>query len=82
MFGLFKNKQQEHPQPDSQHTKELKAIWENLDQELKEFAMTTRDLGFGYNLKTRFNQKGMAELVSQLNDIGYEIRKKHRDTDQ
>ena len=75
-FGLFNKKKKESSQPDPQHTKELKAIWESLDQDLKDFAMTTRDLGFGYNLKTRFNQKGMAELVKQLDDIGYEIRVK------
>jgi len=73
MFGLFKKKE---PLPDSEHTKELKAIWESLDQDLKNFALTTRDLGFGHNLKTRFNQRGMANLVKQLNDIGYEIRPK------
>lgn len=80
-FGLFNKRQREYPQPDPQHTKELKAIWEGLDQELKDFAMTSRDLGFGYNLKTRFNQRGMAELVKQLDDIGYEIRIKKEGKD-
>jgi len=77
-FGLFKKNQKEYPQADSQHTKELKAIWESLDQELKDFAMTTRDLSFGYNIKARFNERGMANLVKQLNDIGYEIRPKEK----
>ena len=55
---------------------ELKKIWESLDQELKDFAKTARRLGLGHNLKTRFNERGMAELVKQLDEIGYEIRKK------
>jgi len=59
-----------------EHIESLKETWESLDAELKDFATTTRDLGLGYNLKARLNQKGMAELVSQLDDVGYEIRKK------
>jgi len=58
------------------HDLELKAIWNSLDQELKDFAKTARGLGLGHNLKTRFNERGMAELVNQLDEIGYEIRKK------
>lgn len=58
------------------HDLELKAIWEGLDQELKDFAKTVRRLGLGHNLKTRFNERGMAELVKQLNEIGYDIVKK------
>lgn len=71
---MFGKKKEQQPRPDSEHTKELKAIWENLDQDLKDFALKTRDLGFGYNLKTRFNQQGMARLVKQLDEIGYEIK--------
>jgi len=55
---------------------ELKEVWDGLDQELKDFAKTARRLGLGHNLKTRFNERGMAELVKQLDEIGYEIRKK------
>ena len=55
---------------------ELKEVWEELDEELKDFAKTARRLGLGHNLKTRFNERGMAELVKQLDEIGYEIRKK------
>jgi len=55
---------------------ELIEIWEGLDQELKDFAKTSRRLGLGRNLKTRFNERGMAELVKQLDEIGYEIRRK------
>jgi hypothetical protein len=58
------------------HDLDLKEIWEGLDQQLKDFAKTARSLGLGHNLKTRFNERGMAELVYQLNEIGYEIRKK------
>ena len=58
------------------HDLDLKEIWEDLDQELKDFAKTARGLGLGHNLKTRFNERGMAELVYQLDEIGYEIRKK------
>ena len=57
---------------------ELKEVWEELDEELKDFAKTARRLGLGRNLKTRFNERGMAELVIQLDDIGYEIRKKEK----
>lgn len=59
---------------------ELKATWDGLDPELKDFAKTARSLGLrfgpGRNLKTRFNERGMAELVYQLNEIGYDIVKK------
>ena len=58
------------------HDLELKAIWNSLDQKLKDFAKTACGLGLGHNLKTRFNERGMAELVKQLDEIGYEIRKK------
>ena len=57
---------------------ELKEVWEELDEELKDFAKTARRLGLGHNLKTRFNERGMAELVIQLDEIGYEIRKKEK----
>ena len=57
---------------------ELKEVWEELDEELKDFAKTARRLGLGRNLKTRFNERGMAELVIQLDEIGYEIRKKEK----
>jgi len=60
----------------TEHDLKLKAIWEALDPELKDFAKTARRLGLGRNLKTRFNERGMAELVKQLDEIGYEIRKK------
>jgi len=89
MFGLFKKKEQElrpMAQPDSEHTKELKAIWASLDQELKDFAKTTHDLGLGglrYNrLKVCFNERGMSELVRQLGKIGYEIRSKEEGDDR
>jgi hypothetical protein len=58
------------------HDRELEDIWNNLDDELQDFAMQTRSLGLGHNLNVRFNERGMAELVSQLAEIGYEIKKK------
>jgi len=86
MFGLFKKKEkQEYVDPYPEHTKELKAIWASLDQELKDFAKTTHDLGLGglkYNkLKVCFNERGMSELVRQLDKIGYEIRAKEEGED-
>ena len=87
MFGLFKKKKpQPMAQPDPEHTKELKAIWASLDQELKDFAKTTHDLGIRgsrYNkLKVCFNERGMSELVRQLDEIGYEIRAKEKGDDR
>ena len=87
MFGLFKKKKpQLMAQPDPDHTKELKAIWASLDQELKDFAKTTHDLGLRgsrYNrLKVCFNERGMSELVRQLNEIGYEISAKEKGDDR
>jgi len=73
MWPFKKKKSQEH---DTQPDPHLKAVWENLDQDLKDFAMTTHDLGLRRNLKIRFNERGMAKLVKQLDEIGYEIRKK------
>ena len=58
------------------HDLELQDIWDDLDPELKDFANETRSLGLGHNLNVRFNERGMAELVYQLAEIGYEIRKK------
>jgi len=60
----------------TQHDRELQDIWDNLDQELQDFAMETRNIGLGHNARVRFNERGMAELVSQLAGIGYEIKKK------
>jgi len=78
-FGLFGKKKEEQmakPLPDSKHTNELKAIWAGLDQDLKDFAYATRDLGLSHNCKIRFNERGMSNLVKQLGEIGYEIRPK------
>ena len=58
------------------HDRELQDVWDNLDEELQDFAMETRNMGLGHNAKVRFNERGMAELVLQLAEIGYEIRKK------
>ena len=58
------------------HDLELKEVWEGLDPELKDFAKATHKLGLGHNLNVRFNERGMAELVHQLAEIGYEIKKK------
>lgn len=58
------------------HDRELQDIWDSLDEELQNFAMQTRNLGLGHNLNVRFNERGMAELVKQLDEIGYEIKKK------
>jgi len=58
------------------HDRELQHIWDNLDQELQDFAMETRSIGLGHNAKVRFNERGMAELVYQLAEIGYKIKKK------
>jgi len=58
------------------HDRELQSIWDSLDSELKDFAKATRNIGLGYNARVRFNERGMAELVSQLAEIGYEIKKK------
>jgi len=58
------------------HDLELQDIWDSLDLELKDFAKATRSLGLGHNLTVRFNERGMAELVYQLAEIGYEIKKK------
>ena len=58
------------------HDLELQDIWDSLDLDLKDFAKSTRSLGLGHNLNVRFNERGMAELVYQLAEIGYEIRKK------
>jgi len=58
------------------HDRELQDIWDNLDQELQDFAMETRNIGLGHNARVRFNERGMAELVYQLAEIGYEIKKK------
>ena len=58
------------------HDLELQEIWDSLDSELKDFAKETRSLGLGHNLNVRFNERGMAELVYQLAEIGYEIKKK------
>ena len=60
----------------TEHDLKLLKIWEGLDQDLKDFAKTSRRLGLGHNLKTCFNERGMAELIYQLDEIGYEIRKK------
>jgi len=80
MFGTmiksFTKSQEPEKYELTEHDLKLKAIWEGLDQELKDFAKTARGLGLGHNLKTRFNERGMAELVKQLDEIGYEIRKK------
>jgi len=89
-WGLFAGKKPQEPQPKSQsdpeHTKELKAIWESLDQDLKDFAKETHDLGLGglpsNKLKVRFNERGMSELVRQLNEIGYEIKPKEDRRDE
>ena len=61
---------------DPQHIESLKETWEDLDTELRDFAITNRDIGLGQSLKICFNERGMAELVIQLGEIGYEIRKK------
>jgi hypothetical protein len=58
------------------HDLELQDIWDSLDPELKDFAKTTRSIGLGHNARVRFNERGMAELVYQLAEIGYEIKKK------
>lgn len=58
------------------HDLELQDIWDSLDSELKDFAKVTRSLGLRHNANVRFNERGMAELVYQLAEIGYEIRKK------
>lgn len=58
------------------HDRELQDIWDNLDQELQDFAKETRNIGLGHNARVRFNERGMAELVYQLAEIGYEIKKK------
>jgi len=80
MFGTMIESFTKSPVPEkyelTAHDLELKKIWDSLDQELKDFAKTARGLGLGHNLKTRFNERGMAELVKQLDEIGYEIRKK------
>ena len=76
MIKTFKKPQQPEKYEPTAHDLELKEIWDSLDQELKDFAKTARRLGLGRNLKTRFNERGMAELVNQLDEIGYEIRKK------
>jgi len=76
MIKYFTKSQEPVKYEPTAHDLELKKIWESLDQELKDFAKTARGLGLGHNLKTRFNERGMAELVKQLDEIGYEIRKK------
>ena len=58
------------------HDLELQDIWDSLDPELKDFAKATHKLGLGHNLNVRFNERGIAELVYQLAEIGYEIKKK------
>ena len=87
MFGLLNKKEpQQIPQADSEERKELKKIWDSLDQELKDFAKTTHDLGLRgsrYNrLKVCFNERGMSELVRQLDEIGYEITAKEKGDDR
>jgi len=88
-LGLFAGKKPQGPQPKSQsdpEQKELKAIWESLDQKLKNFAKETHDLGLGglpsNKLKVRFNERGMSELVRQLDKIGYEIKPKEDHEDE
>jgi hypothetical protein len=80
MFGTMIKSFTKSPEPKkyelTERDLELKKIWDDLDQELKDFAKTARRLGLGRNLKTRFNERGIAELVYQLDEIGYEIRKK------
>ncbi len=58
------------------HDLELQDIWDSLDLELKDFAKATRSLGLRHNANVRFNERGMAELIYQLAEIGYEIKKK------
>lgn len=58
------------------HDRELQKIWDSLDEELQNFALETRNIGLGYNARVRFNERGMAELIYQLAEIGYEIKKK------
>jgi len=80
MFGTmiksFRKSQEPKKYELTERDLELMEIWEGLDRELKDFAKTARRLGLGRNLKTRFNERGMAELVKQLDEIGYEIRRK------
>ena len=76
MIKTFKKQQQPEKYELTAHDLKLKEIWEGLDEELKDFAKTARRLGLGRNLKTRFNERGIAELIYQLNEIGFEIRKK------
>jgi len=80
MFGTILKSFRKTEEPEkyelTTHDLELKEVWEGLDPELKDFAKTARRLGLGHNLKIRFNERGMAELVKQLHEIGYEIRKK------
>jgi len=80
MFGTmlksFRNTEEPKKYELTARDLELKEVWEELDEELKDFAKTARRLGLGRNLKTRFNERGMAELINQLDEIGYEIRKK------
>jgi len=76
MLKSFRKTEEPEKYEPTAHDLELKEVWNSLDQELKDFAKTARRLGLGHNLKTRFNERGMAELVNQLDEIGYEIRKK------
>ena len=76
MIKSFRKSQEPKKYELTERDLELMEIWEGLDRELKDFAKTARRLGLGRNLKTRFNERGMAELVKQLDEIGYEIRRK------
>jgi len=81
MFGAmlksFKRVKHEPARPTiSDYERNLLEIWESLDSELKAFAKSDRPHIAPRGNKIRFNEKGMAELVRQLDEIGYEIRKK------
>jgi len=82
LISFFIRKQTREKFESPEHTDKLKQIWENLDEDLKDFALTSRNLGLAHNLKVKFNERGMAELILQLHDIGYEIQKKDNEDER
>ena len=53
----------------------LKPLWENLDDGLKECAMSWFSFGKSER-EMRLNEVGMSQLINHLDEYGYEIRKK------
>jgi hypothetical protein len=59
-----------------ENLKELKTIWDNLDDQLKECALDPFEFTNRKGFVITLNEVGMSQLIQHLDKHGFEIRKK------